>query len=449
MEYRIAFYSRKKSERKLIEEGFPECKIDYYFVKNLPGLKEAFLSTEKEYDGFLASGLFSDRVISLLSSSIRRDASGEYFNATVESYYRYLLEKTVSEPDLSLSQIRLDLMEEQDDLKEIVFHNRLEQMMQDEIRLVNRFSVEQTMAYEQEMVARHQRCLQEGKIRFFVTRSSMSIRMFQECGAPFHFLEVTRNEVMYKLNLLKKAMEIKTIEKGLTALIYFDMGHVRGGARGEEEQLRFQQAVYRYSQATGYNLILKPSQMDFEIFTDAQTVQQMTGSFCRSPLYDYLRKEIRFQGGMGYGIGISLQQARENAYEAAVLSARRASEGVFQSYLINQQNSILTLASSAGAPAPENPGAAGAISSDYVEQVATRCRLSSENVLRVLEFSRNSGNQDLTSELLTSRLGVSLRTANKILSHLQEGDAAEVVGQKRLGQKGRPVNIYRLKLEPM
>lgn len=382
-------------------------------VKDLRALREAFLSTERDYDGFLTSGLFSDRVIALLSAG--REAPREYFNATVESYYRYLLEKTVSKPDLNLSQIRLDLMEEQDDLKEIVFHNRLEQMMQDEIQLVNGFSEEETIAYEQEMLGRHRRCMESGRVRFFVTRSIVATRMFQESGTPFHFLDVTRNEVEYKLNLLKKAMELRTMEKGLTALIYFDMGQAPGGARGEEARLRFQQAVYRYSQTTGYNLILKPVQMDFEVFTDAQTVQQMTGSFTQSPLYDYLRKEVRFKGGMGYGIGISLQQARENAYEAAGLSARRVSEGEFRSYLINSQNNIILLKNRSSQKERPCPSA---ISSDYVEQVATRCRL-----------------------------GGSLRTANKILSHLQEGDAAEIVGQKRLGQKGRPVNIYRLKLE--
>ena len=124
MEYRVAFYSRMEEERELIGEKFPGCRVDYYYVKDLNALREAFLTTEKDYDGFLTSGLFSDRVIALLST--RKDAPREYFNTTVESYYRYLLEKTVSEPDLSLSQIRLDLMGEQDDLKEIVFHNRLD-----------------------------------------------------------------------------------------------------------------------------------------------------------------------------------------------------------------------------------------------------------------------------------------------------------------------------------
>ena len=82
-----------------------------------------------------------------------------------------------------------------------------------------------------------------------------------------------------------------------------------------------------------------------------------------------------------------------------------------------------------------------------MEKVASRCRLSSENVLKILEFSRSSGNEELTSEILTNRLGVSLRTANKILSHLEEGGAAQIVGQKRLGMKGRPVNIYRICME--
>lgn len=442
MEYKVAFYSRLQTEEKIVKEQFPGLRVDYYYVDSLMDLKEAFLATEKEYDGFLSSGVFSDRFISLLSP--RRDVPQEYFNTTVESYYRYLLEKSVLSPGLDLGSIRLDLMGEQDDLREIVLHNRLEQMMTDEVVMVRNFTEDQTITYEQEMVTRHRRAIEEGRIRFFVTRSVVAIRMFEERGVPYHFIEPTRNEILYKIDLLRKGLELQTMKNGLTALIYFDMRSEEAGARGEERSLKFQQAIYNFSQKTGYNLILKPVQTDFEIYTDAQTVQQMTENFTRSPLYEYLRQELRFKGGVGYGIGISLQQARENAYEAAALSARRASEGVFQSYLINNQNNIILLANHR---VRKGDGQTEAVSSDFVEKVASRCRLSSENVLKILEFSRSSGNEELTSEILTNRLGVSLRTANKILSHLEEGGAAQIVGQKRLGLKGRPVNIYRICME--
>lgn len=45
---------------------------------------------------------------------------------------------------------------------------------------------------------------------------------------------------------------------------------------------------------------------------------------------------------------------------------------------------------------------------------------------------------------LMNSLGISLRSANKYLSHLEEGGYASVCGKKRNGVKGRPVNIYRL-----
>ena len=41
-------------------------------------------------------------------------------------------------------------------------------------------------------------------------------------------------------------------------------------------------------------------------------------------------------------------------------------------------------------------------------------------------------------------LHISLRTANKFLSNLEKNGYAQVAGLKRSGNKGRPVNVYRI-----
>lgn len=57
------------------------------------------------------------------------------------------------------------------------------------------------------------------------------------------------------------------------------------------------------------------------------------------------------------------------------------------------------------------------------------------------------GTNEITSQDLVRGLEISLRNANKFLSNMQKHGYADVVGQKRDGNKGRPINLYRLKLD--
>ena len=54
------------------------------------------------------------------------------------------------------------------------------------------------------------------------------------------------------------------------------------------------------------------------------------------------------------------------------------------------------------------------------------------------------GTNEITSQDLMDSLQISLRTANKFLSNLEKNGYAQVAGLKRSGNKGRPVNVYRI-----
>ena len=53
----------------------------------------------------------------------------------------------------------------------------------------------------------------------------------------------------------------------------------------------------------------------------------------------------------------------------------------------------------------------------------------------------------LTSEALIRNEGFSLRVANRVLSALTANGYAEIVGQRRIGNKGRPQNLHRIFLD--
>ena len=108
------------------------------------------------------------------------------------------------------------------------------------------------------------------------------------------------------------------------------------------------------------------------------------------------------------------------------------------SFLLNQNESLTFL--SAGTSSETGP----AFSVKAISQIADKVKLSAETVVRIAEVLNALETEEITSMDLMNSLGISLRSANKYLSHLEEGGYASVCGKKRNGVKGRPVNIYRL-----
>ena len=87
------------------------------------------------------------------------------------------------------------------------------------------------------------------------------------------------------------------------------------------------------------------------------------------------------------------------------------------------------------------------VSASQVEEVANHCHLSAETVYRVISVMQAERSDLLTSEELIRNQGFSLRVANRVLKALVTGGYAQISGQRRVGNKGRPQNLYRISLE--
>lgn len=87
------------------------------------------------------------------------------------------------------------------------------------------------------------------------------------------------------------------------------------------------------------------------------------------------------------------------------------------------------------------------ISEDYIKRIANEVRLSAETIVRLIGVMKSLDTNQITSHDLVYGLNISLRNANKFLSNMEKYDYAEIVGYKRIGNKGRPVRVYQLKLQ--
>lgn len=90
-----------------------------------------------------------------------------------------------------------------------------------------------------------------------------------------------------------------------------------------------------------------------------------------------------------------------------------------------------------GGPAEDVPSCA-------VEAAANRCHLSAETIYRVISAMQTEQTDLLTSNELIRHGNFSLRVANRVLAALVSAGYAQIAGQRRVGNKGRPLNLYRI-----
>ena len=446
--FRVAVISRNKrqSTRQMMGSGYMDCLVDFYPVDSLQEIGEKFLQVRDAYDGILTSGLFSDRMIAYYNDI---GISHRYVAASAENYYRQILLQLMHHPELELSRIRLDLMERGQNLAQIIERNSLVTLMHEEHAKVYKMTPSEVMAFEQEMLSRHEWAIRHGNYQLFMTRSPIADALFARNNVQYVYVDFTQEEVTDALKSLRKDMQMKRLQGGQVACIRLEIAV--GDSEEKRERLRrvleeYQQ-VFKRVFSTGW----QERENGFLLFTDARTIDEITHVRRYSSLSGFLGSRMGGEVLVGYGIGNTVKDAEENA-DAAISYRRSAPADQALAYLVDENGQVSSLDTniletpqdgSGTARLPRNNG----VLESAVNRIAHAAHLSSRTVMNLMLALRRENRREAGSEWLIREMGLSPRMANKVLSNLEKAGYAEVTGRTMQVSKGRPTNIYRFRFE--
>ncbi len=445
--FRVAVLSRNKrqSTRQMMDSDYMDCLIDFYPVDSLQEIGEKFLKVRDAYDGILTSGLFSDRIIACNNDI---GISHRYVAASAENYYRQILLQLMHHPELELSRIRLDLMERGQNLAQIIESNALVTLMHDEHARVYKMNPSEVVAFEQEMLARHEWAIRHGNYQLFMTRSPIADAMFARYNVKYVYVDFTHEEVTDALKSLRKDMQLKRLKGGQIACIRLEI--VREDSAEKREKLKSVLEEYQRQ----YKRVLsgwQERENGFLLMTDARTVDEITHVRRYSSLSGFLGSRMGREVLVGYGIGNTVQDAEENA-AAAINYHRSAPMDASWAYLVDENGQVNSLDTNVVEISPGDlgkslPSKSAGVLESTVNRIARTAHLSSRIVMHLIMALRRENRREAGSEWLIREMGVSPRTANKILSNLEKAGYAEITGRTMQVSKGRPSNIYRFRFE--
>lgn len=191
----------------------------------------------------------------------------------------------------------------------------------------------------------------------------------------------------------------------------------------EKENKRLQASVFWNSR----EIIALIDQRVFDKYTSReQTI----------PLIQDLRERVQLPLVVGIGMGDTMLDAEENARASLELSRRN---GARQTFIINQNKEVVEAMTPDGAVDLRFR----LMSTDaHLVKLAQETNLSVKTLSKVKHICGDSGTNVISSKTIEDCLGITLRSANRILTKLVEAGVAIPKGYEDPVGRGRPRVLY-------
>lgn len=425
----------------LLGDSWQGHHITYFRYETLSELQQIFLAQKSRFDAFLVSGVIPLAALWEVDTPpyAVKDRIGHYLINT----YRILLGLLFQRGSYNPARIGIDFVGEDVSLVQVLEEDRLPELVEEHNRHFLGMTVPELEEQERMLVADYQRRCRAGRLDVVITYYNSVVQGLAGEAVECYYSYPSRNSILQALEQCIRQIQTETLRRNQSAVIRvsprYDLRARQLASNHGLELLSLKQALLEYCHQRQIDPVLKDDLTDVELYLTLEQLGAVTQQFTLCDLAPFLGEQMGFQGLVSLGSGPDLASARSHAMQAQDYRARLEQDTCIY---IDESGAICSLPM---APRPGRPETG--VSSDQVEEAANRCHLSAETVYRVISVMQAERTDLLTSEELIRDQGFSLRVANRVLKALVTGGYAQISGQRRVGNKGRPQNLYRILLE--
>ena len=444
MIYRIAMPMKQHLVTYLQEYQlqFPEhVEITYFIYETIEQLCEIYEKIHGDFQGIITSGVIPNHVLEELRQGDSPCLS--YLDIDIENTYRILLRESIRRNQQDFSRVAVDFIADKMTLTQAIEKNALDSIAREYDNTFRHYSLSVIEEEEKRFSHYVEEKFRAGEIDFAVTYLYSTAQRMKELGFSCYYIYPSQNALTNTVKELVSKIDATRARRSYPANVLISCTEMMTRKYGNSEMkfLAYKKEILTLVSPYSGSLTVKDSRDGFEIYTDCDTLAKLTDHFLGCPFYNHLQKTLNFTGAIGYGIGRNFYQARMNAMDA-VRHGENFGDDTHRSFLIDEENKIVCMT-----PSNEIDLVISDVESDYIYRMASQVKLSPETVSKIIHVLKEEGTDEISSLDLINRLGISTRTANRFLANLLKYGKAEVIGQKRIVPKGRPVNIYKILLE--
>jgi hypothetical protein len=420
--YRIAIITAVHSQafiEKALNKAFPNIDFIYLSYSDTEDALKHYYQHKDYVNGMLFSGELTYYFVKQEISHFSLPVS--YLELTQEDFYKTLL-PLFNDHQLKLERTCIDFLNNDNDymgLKDITEPGKFPYIFDD--HLFNTLSP----TIVDDVVNRHKELYHNGKIDLSITRFSNATKKLKALNIPTVFLFPSSKSIVKQMHTLIADIKGEKLLENQIAV-----GKLTFSANGPPEDLEIKQLhlhrlILEFAKMKGSSFFVQNNHDHFIIVTTYGELKLITNMLKHAELFDYLQKHTDVTIKIGWGVGGSVEQAQKNADQAKSL------QGISGPYIVSETDVYGPLRL---AYTPEETD------DSQLVHISNHHHISPHHLQRLLYTLEKLSTDHLTSEDLATHLGISTRSANRVLNKFVDQGLAKVKHQS-VG-RGRPQKVY-------
>lgn len=403
------------------------CEYELYLYHRLEDVPRLFRQIPEDFAGVLTSGSFPAQVIRNTFPNTQKTIMS--FNTDDAALCQLIIRLLTENRHLNFSRIYADLVEMFGmDLQSYLTHDFSIPLSMTTKRLVRNKTPEELFRIESVQYEKHLELWQKGQVDVCITRFSSLVEPLKKAGVRVYFPYPSLGYLKKICQNLLREIDYRKMQENAPSIIQIALGSPHANTATQEYHLlTIQTALMEFFGADAHDYFLRQSENGFEIMTSRKLLERITEEFRVCGIRSHLRQTISTPFYIGYGLGPNLPSARTNARHA--LDAAMTQE-LDCSYVRKDTGMII-----------------GPLAIHETKRTTTnpsKPQIAPGKVEEVLSIIRTAPGLQITSKELAECLQITKRSANRILTAMEEDQILKMAGTRSHFSKGRPERIFTI-----
>lgn len=410
---------------------YKNVSFTFYPYENITELKTMYEKNYKWLDGYFFSGLFAYLVIKQAFKEFKKPVT--YVKISEADFYKKLFEIQLHHPEVQLNKVFIDFHLESKKIEQFITEqdeaNRPYKIKREDIYITDD-------AYER-MFQIHEDLHKSGAVKWSFTRFANITHLLQERQFNYFYFTISNETIHHTLMQLIDEINLQVLQGNQMVCGYLSLSNVDEGQK-EIKNLNLHSLLLDYTYKEVNHLMIHNTNSGFELVTNYAMLENITDNFRACSLLHYLSKYLKETIHIGWGSGKTFIQAQTNAKQA------------WQYSVNNELNSTYIVKDDGIVKGPllgeEITDSDVHLLADHstVEKLQVTLQMTRDKLNKIFLAFYQVDTEHMTSLQFAEAIGLSVRSANRILKEAEEKGLVTVTYDTASGLQGRPRKLYRL-----
>ncbi|CAM3720553.1 hypothetical protein GCM10009865_04520 [Aeromicrobium ponti] len=412
-----------------------QCEYHFMSYEKLQEIKNIYKQNHKFFDGLIFGGPLP---YFYLEQEIQKSSKPVVFlDISEKDFYKHLFNISQQYKELDFSRVYIDFLwgkEQALELEALLPNEKPIYTLKQEIDFKNERQYE-------EVLEKHFKLWREGIVDLSITRTANIVETMKKQGLNVYYLGISKDSIKEKIEELITKVEYYRIKDNQIVVGYLESPTVNNLLENELLHVSIHKELLEFCTQSGFQLGIQKYNQTFEIITSYGVLQELTNHFHYCRIIRFLKEHLSFDVNIGWGIGITVGQALKHAK----MAHREAKSYMESCAFVIDENEI-----SMGPFGFEEECETGNSFYNWknFEKLSKEKNISVSHLQKVFTVTTRLKTTEITSNEAAEALGLSVRSANRLLNEFVEKDLAKVEQRKQNSLQGRPVKVYTIHFPP-